>query len=128
MAFTGISVNERNTASGVRESISNFIATLSPKETPLLDWLGDPPESAAHIKHEYMEDFMPPNTILTSTAINSASSATPISFAINGLGLALNIGQLLNNDSAAPETYQVQSIIGANSITVTRAYNGSAVG
>ncbi len=41
MAFTGLSTNNHFTASQVQEDVSRLIATLSPKETELLDWLGD---------------------------------------------------------------------------------------
>ena len=130
MAFSGLASNEVNTASLIQRDIAALVRTLSPKETPILDWLGDAGFSATSIKHEYVEDLMLPNTIVTSTAINSAAVATPISIQISpaGIGLALNIGQLLRNESAAPEVYQVQSITGTgNSITITRDYNGTTV-
>lgn len=128
MAFSGLSTHELFAASQLQEDISKLVIALSPKETPFLDFLGDSDIFASNIKHEYIEDFMLPNVISTSTAINSAASGTAIAIAINGLGNALTVKTLLQNRSAAPETYQVSSIVGADSIVLTRAYDGSAVG
>jgi hypothetical protein len=68
---------------------------------------------------------MLPNYITNSTAINSATAAT--AFQINGLGEALTVGTILENETQT-EVMQVSSIVGANSIVVTRAYGGGAVG
>lgn len=129
MAFSGLASNEVNTASLIQRDIAELVRTLSPKETPILDWLGDAPLSATSIKHEFVEDLMLPNTIIASTAINSAAVATPIGIQVApaGIGNALSVGQILRNESAAPETYQVTSIVsGGNSIVVSRCYDGSA--
>lgn len=128
MAFTGLSTNEAFTASLIQRDVSALIRTLAPKETPLLDWLGDSNIFASNIKHEYIEDLQLPNYIIASTAINSAAAATPVAFQINGLGLALSVGQILENESAAPEVMQITSIVGANSIVASRAYGGGSVG
>lgn len=126
MAFTGLASNELFSASLIQRDIASMIASLAPKETPILDWLGDSSSFATNIKHEFVEDFMLPNYLVTSTAINSTTAATGVQ--INGLGLALNVGQLLENESVAPELMQVSSIPGANSVLVNRAYGGGAVG
>ena len=125
MAFTGLSTNDLFTASLVQEDVSRLIATLSPKETPFLNWLGDSDVFATATKHEWVQDYMLPNYITASTAINSATAAT--AFQINGLGEALTIGTILENETQT-EVMQVSSIVGANSIVVTRAYGGGAVG
>lgn len=130
MAFSGLASNELNTASLIQRDIADLIRTLSPKETPILDWLGDAPVSATSIKHEFIEDLMLPNTIIASTAINSAAVATPIGIQVApaGIGLALNVGQLIRNESSAPEVMQITSIVGTgNSIVVSRDYNGTTV-
>jgi hypothetical protein len=130
MAFTGLASNEVNTASLLQRDIAEIIRTLSPKETPILDWIGDAPFSARSIKHEYIDDYALPNTIITSTAIASAAVATPIAIQVapNGIGNALNVGQLLRNESSAPEVFQITSIVsGGNSIVVSRDYNGTTV-
>lgn len=125
MAFTGLSSNDLFTASLVQEDVSRLIATLSPKETALLNFLGDSDVFATSTKHEFVEDFMLPNYIVASTAINSATAAT--AFQVNGLGQALTVGTILENETQT-EVMQVTSIVGANSIVVSRAYGGGAVG
>jgi hypothetical protein len=127
MAFSGKSTNEAFAVSQVQEDVAAMVAALSPKETPLLDFLGDADAFATSTKHEYWQDHMLPNYIINSGAINSATAVT--AFQTNGLGLALTEGTLLENESAAPEVMQVVSIVGANSIVVSRGYGaGGTVG
>lgn len=126
MPFSGISSNELRQADLIQESIGRLISTLSPKETPFLDFIGDASDFAIDTEHKYVEDFNLPNYITASTAIGSATGSTAIQ--VNGLGLALNVGQLLENESANPELMQVASILGANTIAVSRNYDGAAVG
>lgn len=130
MAFSGLSSNDRFTASQVREDISRIIATLSPKEVPFLDFLGDADVFAMSTKHEFFEDKMLPNYIVASTAIASATAATGIQ--LNGQGQALTVGTLIENETdttnATRELMQVTSVVGANSALVSRGYGGTAVG
>lgn len=125
MPFTGLADNERFTAGGIAESVSKLVQMLSPKETPFLDWLGLNPDPCINIKHEWFDENALPNTIQTSTAINSTAGGD-ISIAINGLGLALTIGTILRPAAGAEEYFQVKSIVGADSITLLRGYNGTA--
>jgi len=122
MPFTGLSSNERFTATQVQEDVAAAVAALSPKETALLDFLGDSNFFATSTKHEYWLDFLAPNRIIASTAVNSATAATGIQ--INGLGLALTVGTLLENETSA-EVLQITSIPGPNSILVSRGYGPS---
>jgi hypothetical protein len=124
MPFTGVASNELLTISGVQESVAAALIELHPKELTLLGWLGDADESAISTKHEWWDDYALPNSIITSTAIASTAGAD-ISIAINGKGLALTIGTVLHNRSANPEYYQVKSIVGADSITLSRGYGGA---
>jgi hypothetical protein len=127
MAFTGMSTNKYFTPNLIGEDISEVIRTLAPYEAPFLDWLGDPSGFATSTKHEFIEDFMRPRTIINSTAINSATAVTVIQ--VNGLGEALTVGTILENTSIAPERMQVASIFsGGNSIAVTRNYDGVGSG
>jgi hypothetical protein len=129
MAFTGLASNELFTASLIQRDIAEIVRTLAPKETPILDWLGEAGRFATNIKHEFIEDFMLPNYITASTAINSATAVTAFQVGPAGIGNALNVGQILENESAAPELMQVTSIVaGGNSIAVSRAYGGGAIG
>lgn len=123
MPFTGLSSNERFTATMIQEDVAAAVAALSPKETAFLDFLGDSDVFATNIKHEYVQDFYPPNRIIASTAVNSATAATGVQ--INGHGLALTVGTLLENDGSTPEVLQITSIPGPNSILVSRGYGPS---
>ena len=125
MPFTGLSTNRLFTPNAIGEDISPIIATLAPIEAPFLDWLGDSGAVALSTKHEYFMDYMRPNYVIASTAIASATAAT--AFQVNGLGEALVVGSLLENETSA-EILQVASIVGPNSIAVTRNYDGSGVG
>jgi hypothetical protein len=126
MAFSGLSTNELFTASLHQEDVSRLIRMLAPKETPVLDFLGDADIFATNIKHEWTDDFNLPNYVINAGAINSATAVT--AFQINGHGNALSVGTVLENESAAPEVMQVVSIVGANSIVVSRNYDGGGVG
>jgi hypothetical protein len=127
MAFSGLSTNRMFTPNLIGEDISEIIRTLSPYEAPLLDWLGDSDVFAASTKHEYVEDFLRPRYIVASTAVTSVATAS--GFQIGGsLGLSLTVGTLLENESSTPEIMQVISIVGSDSIVVSRNYDGSGVG
>ena len=124
--FTGLSTNEHFTASLLQEDVSRLVRMLAPKEAAFLDFLGDSDVFATNIKHEWIDDHNLPNYIINTGAVNSATANT--AFQINGLGNALSVGTLLENESAAPELMQVVSIVGADSIVVSRNYDGGGVG
>lgn len=127
MAFSGLSTNKLFTANLVGEDVSEIIRTLAPYEAPFLDWLGDPDGFATSTKHEFIEDYMRPRTIINSTAVSSATANTGIQ--VNGLGDALTIGTILEIGGVAPEKVQIASIVsGGNSVLVTRNYDGAGVG
>lgn len=108
-------------------SISVIADALAPKEAPLFSWLGGWRGRATEILHGYTEDFLLPNYITTSTAINSATAATGITVA-SGLGSALTVGTILENEGATPEYLVVTSIPGPNSLLLGRNYDGSGIG
>lgn len=126
MPFSGLSTNRLFTPNLIGEDISKIIATLAPVEAPVIDWLGDGGTFATQTKHEYVQDYLRPHYIIASTAINSATAVT--AFQVNGLGQALTVGTLLENESAAPEVMQITSILGPNSIVCARNYDGSVYG
>lgn len=126
MPFSGLSTNRLFTPNLIGEDISTIMATLAPIEAPVLDWLGDGSTFALSTKHEYVEDYVRPHYIVASGAIASATAVT--AFQTNGLGQALTVGTLLENESAAPEVLQVTSIVGPNSIVVSRNYDAAGVG
>lgn len=127
MAFSGMSTNKYFTPNLVGEDVSEVIRTLAPYEAPVLDWLGDPDGFATSTKHEFIEDYLRPRTIINSTAVASATAATGIQ--VNGLAEALTVGTILEITGVAPERLQVTSIVvGGNSILVSRNYDGAGVG
>jgi hypothetical protein len=127
MAFTGMSTNKYFTPNLVGEDVSEVIRTLAPYEAPFLDWLGDPDGFATNTKHEFIEDFLRPRTIINSTAIASATAAT--GFQVNGLAEALTIGTILEITGPTPERLQVTSIVsGGNSVLCSRNYDAAGIG
>jgi hypothetical protein len=126
MAFSGLSSNRLFTPNLIGEDISPIIATLAPVEAPFLDWLGDGDAVALSTKHEYVQDYLRPHYLIASTAVASATAVTL--FQVNGLGQAVTVGTILENESAAPEIMQVTSIVGANTIAVSRNYDGAGIG
>jgi hypothetical protein len=124
MAFSGLSTNRLFTPNLVGEDVSEIIRTLAPYEAPFLDWLGDPDVFAHSTKHEWVEDHLRPRYIIASAAVASATAGTQIQ--VNGLGEALTVGTLLENESSAPEVMQITSVHGANTISVSRVYDGAA--
>lgn len=127
MAFSGLTSTDLITASLQAEDVSPLVAALIPKEAPFVDFIAAQGYvQAAATKHEFVQDFMLPNYIINSTAVNSATAATGIQ--VNGLGEALTVGTILENESAAPELVQITSIAGPNSILVSRNYDGAGVG
>lgn len=129
MAFSGLSTFDQFTASGgslIEEDVSPTIKLVAIRETPVLDWLGDSDNVARNVVHEFVEEELRPNYLTTSTAINSATAATGIQ--LNGLGDTLTVGTLLENESASPEVMQVTSVVGANSVLVSRNFGSGGVG
>ena len=122
-----IITNTMFTANLLGEDVSALVGRLIPKEAPFVDFLtgGRGYVTARNIKHEFISDNMLPNYIVASAAINSATAATGI--LVNGLGNALSVGTLLENETSA-ELMQVSSIAGPTSILVNRNYDGAGVG
>jgi hypothetical protein len=116
------------TAALASENINDGVQALNVKTAPFLAWLleGGGYKPSGNITHGYVENFMLPNYITVSTAVNSATAATGIT--INGLGTALTVGTILENEGATPELMQVTSIPGPNSILVARAYDAGTTG
>lgn len=127
MAFTGRASYDTGNFDGFAEDVSDIIGMISPFETPLLDRLGDPPRPAENVLHEWLEDSLNPNTIVTSTAIASSSSATTIMVHVAGAAVAryLQLGTILKHKNTG-EYYQVTATA-TSSITVSRAFGATSV-
>lgn len=117
----------------IGEDVSGLITLIGPSETPFLSLLSDPGAPGTSYYHQWTEELLGPDTLICSTAVNSATAATGIT--INGLGLQLQAGMLVQLESGTPglnEVAQITSVPGANSILIARgkgAYTSSlAVG
>ena len=128
MAITGNFTYDLITAALNAQNVSDQVFRITPKAAPILDWLteGRGFQPTGGIVHSYVQGFRLPNQIVASTAVASATAAT--AFQVNGLGDALSVGQILENETSTYELMQVTSIVGPNSIAVTRNYDGNGVG
>lgn len=118
-----------DTFSGIGEDISAIVTNLSPDETPFLDLLPEPPRAATSTAHQWSEELLGPDTLIASTAVNSATAATGIQ--INGFGNQLQVGMILeiqaDEAGVANELVQITSVPGANSILVARNHGAAGV-
>jgi hypothetical protein len=105
------------------EDVSDVIGIVSPWETPLLDYLGDPKKAATSTVHEWIEDTLLPNTdaLNQTTFTPDPQNATSLTV-VNGT--RFQAGDLVRPDQSV-EVMQVTSVVG-NVLTVVRGY-GSTV-
>lgn len=111
----------------IGEDVSEIMLLISARETPFLDLLTAPDAAATNVYHQWSEELLGPDRITASTAINSATALSPIQ--VNGFGNQLQVGMILETEpaSGASELTQIASIVGANSIVLTRGFGGTAV-
>lgn len=120
MAFTGrATYSNFNT---IAEDVSDTISIITPKETPLLDFLGDADLPATSTLHEWLEDELAPNTIVASSAVASAATDTVMGVA-SGKAPYLQVGAVLRQPVTGE--YFTVSVITGNSITLTRGFGGT---
>lgn len=110
--------------SAIAEDVSDIVSMISPRETPLLDILGDAPFPARSVLHEWLEDDLSPNTIVASSAVASDTVDTNIGIAASK-ARRLQVGMILRGPSGSGNEYMVISAISGNTITVTRAFGGT---
>ena len=128
MAFTGRATYDNDTL--IAEDVSDLVSTISPFETPLLDFIGDAGSPATNVLHEWVEDSLGPGTLATSTAIASTDGTANINLRLSASsdGNALQVGDILRicggNVIANEELLQVVTVHGANSITLSRGFGG----
>ena len=112
----------------IGEDVSPIVRNYSPFDTPLLDLLPEAPFAAMSTDHQWTEESLGPDTLVTSTAINSVNTATS-GVTINGFGNQLQVGMLLEIQSnvagVANEIVQIASIPGVNSLLLTRQFASS---
>jgi hypothetical protein len=80
-----------------------------------------------HAAQQDLDVFTQVLGIFTQTGVQWGATARMIFWTLTFTGLALTVGTLLENESAAPEVMQVTSIAGPNSILVSRAYGGGRI-
>lgn len=123
MPFNGLAVFGSSVFDGIAEDVSDSIGMISPSETPLLDRLAQPQRPAQSVLHEWLEESLNPDTVVSSTTINDSATV----FAIHKGGAVvtgnLQVGLVAKNQTTG-EYIQVTGISG-NSITVTRGFGSS---
>lgn len=119
MAFTGFATYDDT--STIQEDIVDLIQILRSR-TPVLNVVTMGTQPASNTIHYWNEESESPGTVTNSTAVASATAATGIQ--INGEGGRLQVGDLLEFVGASSLTYreqvQITSVVGANSILVSR--------
>jgi hypothetical protein len=125
MPFTGLAIYDTGVFTTLDQDVSEFISMISPFETPLLDALSQPERSATNVLHEWLEDSLNPNTIVSSTAINTSTGDAQIAVHSGGSAVTpyLQVGAIVKNTNTG-EFLQISAISG-NTITLTRGFGGS---
>lgn len=124
MPFSGRATYSSGVFNLIADDVADDISMISPTETPLLDLLGDADYEAQNVLHEWVEESLGPNTIVSSTSINADSTAMGVH---DGAGSAvtgyLQAGMIMKNLTSG-EYVQVVSTSG-NTVTITRAFGGT---
>jgi len=123
MAFTGRAIYDSGVFDGVAEDVSDIISMIAPYETPLLNALPQAVNEAQNVLHEWLEDDLAPNTLVSSTLSHSTTAASSIEIA-GGLAAYMQTGAYIENSDGS-EVLQVTAVSG-NYITVARAQGGTA--
>ena len=125
MVFTGKAVYDNSVFDDIAEDVSDMIGMISPDETPFLDILTQAERPATNVYHEWLEEKLGPNTVVTSTAVGSttaASSMTVHDGSGNPVAAFLQVGMVLI--SPFNEYVQVSAISG-NDVSFSRAQAGT---
>lgn len=123
MAYNGLAVYTTNIFDGLAEDVSDIVGIISPAETPLLDVLGNAPNAAENILHEWLEDSLAPTTLVASAAVASTTADTAIGVAL-GAAPRMRVGAIVMN-VASGEYMQIGAISG-NTITFVRAFGATS--
>jgi hypothetical protein len=123
MAFTGKATYDAGeTLPELIEDVSDVIGIVSPYETPLLDWLGDPKRSAASTVHEWLEDTLHPNTDQINQTVFTPD-------ALNCTGVTVdNGGRFQVGDQVRPgdsREVMLVTVVAGNVLTVIRGYGNT---
>jgi len=123
--FDGKATHDNHVLIG--EDISAIMRMIAPTQTPFLDLLPPPDKPATNTLHQWTEENLGPDRVTLGAAMNSATAATGLT--LSGLGHLLSVGMLLELEVASgnQEIVQVSSVVGANSVLVTRNYGARGV-
>jgi uncharacterized protein DUF5309 len=123
MAFTGKATYTAGaTLPEIAEDVSDIVGIVSPHETPLLDLLGDPRQSAQSTVHEWLEDNLLPNSDTINQTVFSPDPLTEAAITVDNVG-RFQIGDQLRPDGSL-EVMLVLGITGSL-LAVTRGYGGT---
>lgn len=125
MAFTGLALYNSGFFDGVAEDVSDMVSMISPYETPLLDRLTPASQPAQNVLHEWLEEELAPNTVVSSTSIDTAGTALSVHVGGTAMAPYLAVGAQIKNTNTG-EYLQVSAISG-NTISVTRGFGGTTV-
>lgn len=124
MAFTGkATYSAGSTLPEIAEDVSDIVSIVSPYETPLLDFIGDPARPAMSTYHEWLEDELLPNT----DAINDATWTDPAADTTFGVDNAdrFQVGDQVRADGSSELLLVTTVDTGSGTITVVRGYGGT---
>jgi hypothetical protein len=123
MPFSGRAFYDTGVFDGTAEDVSDQISMISPSETPLLDALGDAPRAASNVLHEWLEDSLNPNTIISSGTLAPATTALPAH--VNGLGVGnyFQVGTVMKVNRTGEYMQLSQTTL--NTLTLTRGAMGT---
>lgn len=123
MAFTGKATYDAGEAlPELMEDVSDVIGIVSPHETPLLDWLGNPKRPAHSTVHEWLEDTLLPNTDQVNQTVFTPDASNATSITVD------NAGRFQVGDQVRPaDSKEVMFVtaVGGSAITVIRGYGNT---
>jgi len=125
MAFTGRAIYDSGVFDATQDDVSPIVSRISPYETPLLDALGDAPYPARNVLHEWIEDDLSPNTVVSSSTIPASTTTTSITVA-GGLARYVQTGAVLFNETAGEYLRVSARDLDNDALTLVRAQGGTS--
>lgn len=98
MVFSGKALYDSGVFSEIAEDVSDLVTLISPSETDFLNMLAAPMQPAFNVLHEWLEEKLGPNSVVTSTAVGSTTAVSSVTVhdgAGNSITNALQVGMVL---------------------------------
>jgi len=98
MVFSGKALYDSGVFSEIAEDVSDLVTLISPSETDFLNMLSAPMQPAYNVLHEWLEDKLRPNSVVTSTAVGSTTAVSSVTIhdgSGNTVAHALQVGMVL---------------------------------